>query len=56
MMHNKSLFKEWCEIISSKVRVGDGKHITINGKGTIDIPTCHGTKLITDVLYVLDID
>ena len=56
MTHNKSLFKEWCEITSSKVRVGDGKHITVKGKGTIAISTCHGTKLITDVLYVFDID
>ena len=56
MTHNKSLFKEWCEITSSKVRVGDGKHIAVKGKGTIAIPTCHGTKLITDVLYVPDID
>ena len=56
MTHNKSLFKEWCEITSSKVRVGDGKHIAVKGKGTISIPTCHGTKLITDVLYVPDIN
>ena len=54
--HNKSLFKEWCEITSSMVLVGDGKHIVVKGKGTISIPTCHGTKLITNVLYVLDIN
>ena len=54
--HNKSLFKERCEITSSKVRVGDGKHIAVKGKCTIAIPTCHSTKLITDVLYVTDID
>ena len=56
MMHNKNLFKEWCGITSSKVRVGDGKHIVVKGKGAIAIPTYHGTKLITNVLYVLDID
>ena len=38
------------------LRVGDGKHIAIKGKGTIAIPTCHGTKLIIDVLYVPKID
>ena len=32
MTHNKGLFREWCEITASKVRVGDGKHIAINGK------------------------
>ena len=56
MTYKKSLFKEWCEITTSMVRVGDGKHIVVKGKGTIVIRTCHGTKLITDVLYVLDID
>ena len=34
----------------------NGKHIAVKGKGTIAIPTCHGTKLITYVLYVPDID
>ena len=38
------------------VQVGDGKHIVVKKKGTIAIPTCHGTKLITNVLYVLDIN
>ena len=49
MMHNKSLLKEWCEITSSMVRVGDGKHIAIKGKCTNTIPICHGTKLIIDL-------
>ena len=36
--------------------MGDGNHIVVKGKGTIAIPTCHGTKLITNVLYVPNID
>ena len=56
MMHNKSLFKEWCEITLSIVRVGNGKYIVVKGKGTIAILTYHGTKSITNVLYVHDID
>ena len=32
MTHNKSLFKEWCEITSSMVQVGEGKHIVVKGK------------------------
>ena len=56
MTHNKNLFIEWCEITSSKFQVDDGKNIAIKGKCTISIPTCHDTKLIIDVLYVLDID
>ena len=47
MAHNKSLFREWCEIT---------KHIVVKGKGTIVFPTCHGIKVITDVLYMLGID
>ena len=55
IMHNKSLFKEWCEITSSMIRVGNGKHIVVKGKSSIVILICHGTKLIIDVLNVLDI-
>ena len=55
MTNNKSLLKKWCEITSLMVRVGDGKHIAAKGKCTIVIPTCNGTKLIIDVLYVSDI-
>ena len=36
--------------------MGDGKHIAVKGKCTIIIPTCHGTQLITYVLYRPDID
>ena len=56
MTHNMSMFREWCEITSSKVQVGDGKHIAIKGICTIVIPTYHGIKLIIDVLYVPNID
>ena len=38
------------------VLVGEDKHIVVKGKGTIAIPTFHDTKLITDVLYVPDIN
>ena len=56
MTYNKSLFREWCESTSLKVRVGDGKYIAIKGKCTITILTYQGRKLISDVLYMLDID
>ena len=56
MKHNKSLFREWCEITSSKVREDASKHITVKGNGTIAILAYHGTKLIADVLYEPDID
>ena len=48
MTHNKSMFREWCDITSC-----DGKYNVVKGKCIIAIPTCHGTKLIIDVLHVL---
>ena len=41
---------------SKKVRIGNGEYIAIKGKGTIAIASCSGTKFITDVLYVPNID
>ena len=56
MTHDKELFKELKSIESKKVRIGNGEYIAVKGKGTIAISSCLGTKLITDVLYVPDID
>ncbi|KAH1241599.1 hypothetical protein GmHk_07G019149 [Glycine max] len=56
MTNNKDLFKEQSIICILKVRVGDGKFIRVNGKGTVAISTNKGTKLIFDVLYVTEID
>ncbi|KAA3476822.1 Retrovirus-related Pol polyprotein from transposon TNT 1-94 [Gossypium australe] len=41
---------------SKKVRIGNDDHIVVKGKGTIAIISCSGTKFITDVLYVPNID
>ena len=56
MTHNKDLFRELSNANSTKVRVGNGKYIVVKGKGTIAISTYSGTKLISDVLYVPEID
>lgn len=56
MTHNKKLFRELGNANSSKVRVGNGKYIAVKGKGTVAISTCSGTKFISDVLYVPEID
>ena len=50
--YNKGLFKELNKTITTKVRVGNGAFIIVLGKGTVAIPTCLGTKLLHDVLYV----
>jgi transposase InsO family protein len=56
MTHNKDLFRELSNANSTKVRVGNGNYIAVKGKGTIAISTYSGTKLISDVLYVPEID
>ena len=45
MTHDKELFKELRCIEISKVRIGNGQHIAVKGKGTIAITSCLGTKL-----------
>jgi len=56
MTKNKDLFKELSNSCTLKVRVEDGKYITVNGKWIVAISTDRGTKLISNVLYVLEID
>ena len=56
MTHNKDLFRELSNANSSKVRVGNGTYIAVKGKGTVAITTFSGTKFISDVLYVPEID
>ena len=56
MTHDKELFKELKNTDSMKVRIGNGEYIAVKGKGIIAIASCSGTKLITDVLYVPNID
>jgi len=40
----------------SKVKIGHGGHIPVKGIGTIVVATHSGTKTITDVLYLPNID
>ena len=56
MTHDRSLFKELKPTAITKVRIGNGNHIPVKGKGTIVISTNSGTKSISDVLFVPDID
>jgi hypothetical protein len=56
MSFDKSLFRNLQTTKVAKVRIGNGDCITAKGKGTIAITTNSGTKTISDVLYVPDID
>ncbi|RDX90884.1 hypothetical protein CR513_27213, partial [Mucuna pruriens] len=54
MTYDKSLFKDLKPTNVSKVRIGND--ISIEGKGTIVISKSLGRKIISDVLYIPNID
>ncbi|KAL4379963.1 hypothetical protein GQ457_02G041430 [Hibiscus cannabinus] len=56
MTHDKELFKDLKSTESKKVKIGNGEHIAVKGKGTVAITSRSGTKFISDVLYVPGID
>ena len=56
MTYDRTLFKDLQSTEITKVRIGNGDYISAKGKGTISITTNSGTKSISDVLYVPDID
>ncbi|KAA8517218.1 hypothetical protein F0562_017530 [Nyssa sinensis] len=56
VVDQEELFKELENTTITKDRIGNGDHIVVNGKGTIAIESCLGTKTISDVLYVPEID
>ena len=53
MTHDKELFKEWRTTDIKRVRIGNG---AVKGKGTVAITSYKGIKIITDVLFVPEID
>nr|GME20472.1 Retrovirus-related Pol polyprotein from transposon TNT 1-94 [Ipomoea batatas] len=56
MTGDEELFRELERSQVSNVRIGNGDCIPVKGKGTVPIESCTGTKLISGVLYVPDID
>ncbi|CAL5368182.1 unnamed protein product [Camellia sinensis] len=56
MTYDRELFRELDKTAISKVRIGNGAHIAVKGKGTVAIEGCTGLKLISDVLYVPEIN
>ena len=51
MTFDHDLFKELDTLVASKVKIGNGEYIVVNGKGTKAIESTSGTKLIRDVLF-----
>ncbi|XP_022878610.1 malonyl-coenzyme:anthocyanin 5-O-glucoside-6'''-O-malonyltransferase-like [Olea europaea var. sylvestris] len=56
MTYDRTLFKELKPTGITKVKIGNGCYIPAKGKGNIAITTNSGTKIISDALYVPDID
>ncbi|XP_017636057.1 uncharacterized protein LOC108478146 [Gossypium arboreum] len=42
--------------LKSKVKIGNGEYLEVKGRGIVAIESCVGTKLISDVLFVPEID
>jgi len=56
MTYNQELSKELDKTAISKVRIGNGAYLAVKGKGTVAIESHTGLKLISDVLYVPEIN
>ncbi|RVW71832.1 hypothetical protein CK203_059209 [Vitis vinifera] len=56
MTYDQGLFKELEKTITSKVRIGNGAYLVVKGKGTVAIEGHTGLKLISNVLYVPEIN
>lgn len=56
MCNDISLFKEVLPSKSRRVKVGNGEYVPVKGIGTVAIITTSGTKTISDVMYVPEID
>ncbi|KAF3659070.1 Ubiquinol oxidase 2, mitochondrial [Capsicum annuum] len=56
MTCDKDLFKDLSPTKVTKVKIGHGGYIPAKGMGTITIETQSGTKTISNVLYVPDLD
>lgn len=56
MTYDQELFRDLDTTFISKVRIGNGARIAVKGKGTIAFESCADLKLISDVLYVPEIN
>ncbi|KAJ8639362.1 hypothetical protein MRB53_016056 [Persea americana] len=56
MTYNQELSKELDKTAISKVKIGNGAYLAVKGKGTVAIEVHTGLKLISNVLYVPDIN
>ena len=55
MSYDVGLFLKLDKSITSKVKVGNGKHVQLKGKGVVTIEATPCTRFIFDVLFVPEI-
>ncbi|XP_020266930.1 uncharacterized protein LOC109842467 [Asparagus officinalis] len=56
MTSDKKLFRNLDKSIKLRVRIGNGEYLAVEGRGTVAMKSCAGIKLISDVMYVPEID
>ncbi|XP_015166688.1 uncharacterized protein [Solanum tuberosum] len=56
MTHHDEIFRYLDRSAISKVRIDNGDYLLAKGKGTVAFESYSGTKLISDVLYVPELD
>jgi len=56
MTYDQELFKKLDKTAISKVRIGNGAYLVVKGKGTVTIKDNTSLKLISNVLYVPEIN
>ncbi|XP_071900906.1 uncharacterized protein [Coffea arabica] len=56
MAYEESIFRKLDKSLISKVRIGNGDYIEVKGKGSVAIDYGSGIKIISDVLYVPEIN
>jgi hypothetical protein len=56
MTNDENLFKQLDKSSVSKVKIDNGEYIPVKEKRTVAIEGNSGIKLISDVLFVLEID
>ena len=56
MTKHLSIFTSIDKSVQPKVKLGNGEVVQAKGKWTIAINTKRGTKIVTNVLYILELD
>ena len=56
MTSDEKLFRNLDKSIKSRVRIGNGEHLAVEGRGAVAIKSCARIKPVFDVMYALEID